>query len=37
VFGSGLESADAGPLVELVAPWSPPIPGPDPNGSVSSP
>ena len=37
VLGSGLESADAGPLVELVAPWSPPIPGPDPNGSVSSP
>ncbi|TQN46795.1 hypothetical protein FHX52_3524 [Humibacillus xanthopallidus] len=37
VLGSGLESADAGPLVDLVAPWSPPIPGPDPNGSVSSP
>jgi hypothetical protein len=37
VLGSGLESADAGPLVDLVEPWSPPIPGPDPNGSVSSP
>jgi hypothetical protein len=37
VLGSGLESADAGALVGLVEPWSPPIPGPDPNGSVSSP
>lgn len=37
VLGTGLESDDAGPLVDLVEPWSPPIPGPDPNGSVSSP
>ena len=37
VLGSGVESADAGPLVALVEPWSPPIPGPDPDGSVSSP
>lgn len=36
VLGSNLESADAGDLVELVEQWSPPIPGPDPNGSVSS-
>ena len=37
VLGSGVESPDAGPLVALVEPWSPPIPGPDPDGSVSSP
>ena len=36
VLGSNLESADTGDLVELVEQWSPPIPGPDPNGSVSS-
>lgn len=36
VLGSNLESVDAGDLVELVEQWSPPIPGPDPNGSVSS-
>ena len=33
----GVESPDAGALVALVEPWSPPIPGPDPDGSVSSP
>lgn len=37
VLGSGVESADAGALVTLVEPWSPPIPGPDPDGPVSSP
>jgi hypothetical protein len=36
VLGSNLESADAGGLVDLVERWSPPIPGPDPDGSVSS-
>lgn len=36
VLGSNLESQDAGGLVALVEQWSPPIPGPDPNGSVSS-
>ena len=36
VLGSNLESADPGGLVDLVEQWSPPIPGPDPNGSVSS-
>jgi hypothetical protein len=36
VLGSNLESADAGSLVDLVEQWSPRIPGPDPNGSVSS-
>ncbi|KRB47970.1 hypothetical protein [Terrabacter sp. Root181] len=36
VLGSGLESQDAGSLVDLVEQWSPPIPAPDPNGSVSS-
>ncbi|MGO4596616.1 hypothetical protein [Terrabacter sp. 2RAF25] len=36
VLGSGLDSQDAGGLVALVEQWSPPIPGPDPNGSVSS-
>jgi hypothetical protein len=36
VLGTNLESVDAGDLVELVEQWSPPIPGPDPNGSVSS-
>ena len=37
VLGSGVESPDAAPLVALVEPWSPSIPGPDPDGSVSSP
>jgi hypothetical protein len=37
VLGNGLEADDAGPIVDLVERWSPPIPGPDPNGSVSSP
>jgi hypothetical protein len=37
VLGSGLESDDAGDLVDLVESVSPPIPGPDPDGSVSSP
>ena len=36
VLGSNLESADASSLVELVEQWSPRIPGPDPDGSVSS-
>jgi hypothetical protein len=36
VLGFNLESADAGSLVDLVEQWSPRIPGPDPNGSVSS-
>jgi hypothetical protein len=36
VLGSDLQSADAGRLVELVQRWSPPIPGPDPNISVTS-
>jgi hypothetical protein len=36
VMGSNLESDDAGKLVDLVEQWSPPIPGPDPDGSVSS-
>ena len=36
VMGSNLESDDARDLVELVEQWSPPIPGPDPDGSVSS-
>lgn len=37
VLGSNLEADDAAPLVDLVERWSPPVPGPDPNGSVSSP
>ncbi|GAA5027033.1 hypothetical protein GCM10023258_21400 [Terrabacter aeriphilus] len=37
VLGQNLESDDAGGLVALVERWSPPIPGPDPDGSVSSP
>lgn len=36
VMGSNLQSDDAGSLVDLVEQWSPPIPAPDPNGSVSS-
>ncbi|WP_020143095.1 hypothetical protein [Terracoccus sp. 273MFTsu3.1] len=36
VLGTNLESADASSLVELVEQWSPRIPGPDLNGSVSS-
>jgi len=36
VLGSNLESDDADSLVALVEQWSPRIPGPDPNGSVSS-
>jgi hypothetical protein len=36
VLGSSLEAADAGNLVTLVDRWSPPVPGPDPDGSVSS-
>ena len=37
VVGSNLTAPDAGALVALVERWSPPIPGPDPDGSVSSP
>jgi len=36
VLGSNLQSQDAGSLVDVVERWSPPIPAPDPNGSVSS-
>jgi hypothetical protein len=36
VLGSNLEAADAAELVRLVEQWSPPVKGPDPNGSVSS-
>ncbi|GAB3877539.1 hypothetical protein [Terrabacter terrigena] len=36
VLGTNLESREASTLVALVERWSPPIPGPDPNGSVSS-
>lgn len=36
VMGGGLESASADALVSLVEQWSAPIPGPDPDGSVSS-
>ena len=39
VLGSNLQTADSASivdLVDLVEQWSPPIPGPDPNGSVSS-
>ncbi len=36
VRGAGVESDDVGAVLQLVEQWSPPIPGPDPNGSVSS-
>lgn len=36
VLGSNLEADDASTVVDLVEQWSPRIPGPDPNGSVSS-
>jgi hypothetical protein len=36
VLGTSLQADDASSLVHLVEQWSPPIPGPDPNGSVSS-
>lgn len=36
LLSGGLEAADASAVVDLVEQWSPPIPGPDPNGSVSS-
>ncbi len=36
VLGSSLQADDASSLVRLVEQWSAPIPGPDPNGSVSS-
>jgi hypothetical protein len=31
-----LEAEDATPVIALVQRWSPPVPGYDPNGSVSS-
>lgn len=36
VLAGGLEVVEADDLVRLVEQWSPPIPGPDLNGSVSS-
>jgi hypothetical protein len=36
VLGGGLESPDVGGLADMVEQWSPPIPGPDPDGAVSS-
>ncbi len=36
VRGGGVESAQVGEVVGLVERWSPRIPGPDPNGAVSS-
>ncbi len=36
VRGGGVESAQVGEVVGLVEQWSPRIPGPDPNGAVSS-
>ncbi|MGW5239578.1 hypothetical protein ACWEOW_11645 [Monashia sp. NPDC004114] len=36
VLGNGLQADEASSLVRLVEQWSAPIPGPDPNGSVSS-
>lgn len=36
VLGGGVEAPDAGDLVSLVERWSPPVPGPDKDGSVSS-
>jgi hypothetical protein len=37
VRGGGVESAEVGDVVRLVERWSPRIPGPDPDGAVSSP
>ncbi|MEO7448096.1 MAG: hypothetical protein ABI336_07455 [Humibacillus sp.] len=37
VLGAALESDDVGDVVDLVERSSPPIPAPDPDGSVSSP
>ena len=36
LLGGSLQADDASSLVRLVEQWSPPIPGPDPDGSVSS-